>query len=82
MVAFSAGLRPENVVSQKIATMGVLPLLLAGVLGSPCKHDYLCKYLKSLLFRNIGEENQTANGELVNSVRFLWLVFVRKCSCY
>lgn len=65
------GLRPENVVSHKIAATCVLPLLLAGVLGSPSKHDYLFKYLKSLLFRNIGEENQSANGELVNSVRFL-----------
>lgn len=64
-------LRPDNVVSAKLATMGVLPLLLAGVLGSPCKHEHLSKYLKFLLFQNIGEEIQPAKSELVNSVRFL-----------
>lgn len=82
VVAFTADLRPDNVVSAKLATMGVLPLLLAGVLGSPCKHEHLSKYLKFLLFQNIGEEIQPAKSELVNSVRFLWLVFVRICSYY
>lgn len=56
--------------------MCVLPILLAGVLGSPSKHENLTEYLRNLLVQNAVQENQSVrrNAEIVNSVRFLWCV--------
>lgn len=70
----TAGIRPKSSVAERLATMCVLPLLLAGVLGSPSKHENLTEYLRNLLVQNAVEENQLVrrNAEIVNSVRFLW----------
>lgn len=66
-----SGLRPKTSLSRRLASLGVLPLLLAGVLGSSCKQDHLMKYLKSLLFHGSEDETPTRKMEIVNSVRFL-----------
>ncbi|WOH10287.1 hypothetical protein DCAR_0729754 [Daucus carota subsp. sativus] len=67
------GLRPKSSVAERLATMCVLPILLAGVLGSPSKHENLTEYLRNLLVQNAVQENQSVrrNAEIVNSVRFL-----------
>ncbi|KAK1356948.1 hypothetical protein POM88_050204 [Heracleum sosnowskyi] len=68
-----SGIRPKSSVAERLATMCVLPLLLAGVLGSPSKHENLTEYLRSLLVQNAVQENQPVrrNAEIVNVVRFL-----------
>lgn len=72
----TAGIRPKSSVAERLATMCVLPLLLAGVLGSPSKHENLTEYLRNLLVQNAVQDNQSVrrNAEIVNSVRFLWSV--------
>lgn len=67
------GIRPKSSVAERLATMCVLPLLLAGVLGSPSKHETLTEYLRNMLVQNAVQENQSVrrNAEIVNSVRFL-----------
>ncbi|KAF5961324.1 hypothetical protein HYC85_002533 [Camellia sinensis] len=44
------GLRPKTSVTERLATMCVLPLLLAGVLGSPSKNEELTEYLRNFTF--------------------------------
>ncbi|MFS7973438.1 putative RAB11-binding protein RELCH [Helianthus anomalus] len=70
-------LRPKNAGDERIARLCVLPLLLAGVLGSPSKHEVLTEYLRNLLVQNAELEGHLAmqNVDVYNSVRFLWLVF-------
>lgn len=71
-----AGLRPKTALDEKLATMCVLPLLLAGVLGIPSKHDHLTSYLRKLLVEGTLKENQSTkhNLEAIDAVRFLWFV--------
>uniref|UniRef100_A0A3Q7FA41 LisH domain-containing protein n=1 Tax=Solanum lycopersicum TaxID=4081 RepID=A0A3Q7FA41_SOLLC len=68
------GLKPKTAVAERLATIGVLPLLLAGVLGSPRKHELLTEYLRNLLIQTSGQESQTVKREIFFSVRFLWFV--------
>lgn len=73
----NAGLRPKTVVAEKLATMCVLPLLLAGVLGSPNKRDQLEDYLRKLLVESSTmKENHSLkhSAEINYAVRFLWFV--------
>ncbi|KAI3451788.1 hypothetical protein Pfo_008453 [Paulownia fortunei] len=65
------GLRPQSAMVQRLATMCVLPLLLAGILGHPSKHDYLIEYLRNLLIQSSGQDSQSAKHEIINSVRFI-----------
>lgn len=67
------GLRPKTAVAERLAAMCVLPLLLAGVLGSPSKQKQLTDYLSNLLFRSAVQEGQPSkhHAEIVNPVRFL-----------
>ncbi|KAI8029233.1 hypothetical protein LOK49_LG01G03487 [Camellia lanceoleosa] len=67
------GLRPKTSVTERLATMCVLPLLLAGVLGSPSKNEELTEYLRILLVQSAVDEGQPTrrHAEIVNSVRFL-----------
>ncbi|GMP28336.1 hypothetical protein CsSME_00003928 [Camellia sinensis var. sinensis] len=67
------GLRPKTSVTERLATMCVLPLLLAGVLGSPSKNEELTEYLRNLLVQSAVDEGQPTrrHAEIVNSVRFL-----------
>ncbi|XP_039054483.1 RAB11-binding protein RELCH-like [Hibiscus syriacus] len=67
------GLKPRTAVAERLSTLGILPLLLAGVLGSPCKREQLAEYLRKLLVEGAAKENQstTHNNDIVNAVRFL-----------
>lgn len=66
------GLRPRTAVAEKLATLCVLPLLLAGVLGAPNKHGQLAEYLRKLLVEGSMKESQpTKRNEIVDAVRFL-----------
>ncbi|XP_076960727.1 uncharacterized protein LOC143637161 isoform X2 [Bidens hawaiensis] len=66
-------LRPKNAGDERIARLCVLPLLLAGVLGSPSKHEVLTEYLRNLLIQGAELEGQSAMNsvDVYNSVRFL-----------
>ncbi|KAG8659746.1 RAB11-binding protein RELCH homolog isoform X2 [Manihot esculenta] len=67
------GLRPKTVVAERLATMCVLPLLLAGVLGAPSKHEGLAGYLRKLLVDSSLKENRSTkyNVDIIDAVRFL-----------
>ncbi|CAO2817223.1 unnamed protein product [Amaranthus hypochondriacus] len=64
-------LRPDSSVMERLATMCVMPLLLAGVLGAPCKREHLEEYLKTILVQDTSDEPQKCSGEIINAVRFL-----------
>jgi len=61
---------------ERLANMCVLPLLLAGVLGSPhIEPQELSVYLRELILQSSlksGAWAPTKNTELIDSVRFLW----------
>ncbi|CAN6572825.1 unnamed protein product [Malus baccata var. baccata] len=65
------GLRPRTAVANRLATMCVLPLLLAGVLGGPSKHEQLLEYLRKLLVEGVANQSTKCNAEIVDAVRFL-----------
>ncbi|MBA0640366.1 hypothetical protein Goklo_023310, partial [Gossypium klotzschianum] len=67
------GLRPRTAVAERLSILGVLPLLLAGVLGSPGKRQQLADYLRKLLLEGATKESRstTHNMDIVNAVRFL-----------
>ncbi|KAM2013823.1 hypothetical protein TB1_024874 [Malus domestica] len=65
------GLRPRTAVAKRLATMCVLPLLLAGVLGGPSKHEQLAEYLRKLLVEGVPNQSMKCNAEIVDAVRFL-----------
>ncbi|GMI68996.1 hypothetical protein like AT5G16210 [Hibiscus trionum] len=67
------GLRPRTAVAERLAILGILPLLLAGVLGSSGKHQQLADYLRKLLLGGATKESTSAihNMDIVNAVRFL-----------
>ncbi|KAK4367959.1 hypothetical protein RND71_011751 [Anisodus tanguticus] len=65
------GLKPKTAVAERLAAICVLPLLLAGVLGSPRKHELLTEYLRNLLIQTSGQESRTVKREIFYSVRFL-----------
>lgn len=62
--------------AERLAAMCVLPLLLAGVLGAPSKHEKLSEHLKTLLFESTGKESRLTkcSAEIIDAVRFLWFV--------
>ncbi|KAF9683958.1 hypothetical protein SADUNF_Sadunf04G0068000 [Salix dunnii] len=65
------GLRPRTAVAERIATMCVLPLLLAGVLGAPSQHEQLANYLRGLLVDGTLKESQSTKhtAEIIDAVR-------------
>ncbi|PQQ12717.1 lisH domain and HEAT repeat-containing protein isoform X2 [Prunus yedoensis var. nudiflora] len=65
------GLRPRTAVAKRLATMCVLPILLAGVLGAPSKHEQLVEYLRKLLVEGVTNQSTKCNAEIVDAVRFL-----------
>lgn len=65
------GLLPKSAIAQRLATMCVLPLLLAGILGHRSKKDNLTVYLRNLLIQRSREDSQSAKHEIINSVRFI-----------
>ncbi|KAA3474566.1 lisH domain and HEAT repeat-containing protein isoform X1 [Gossypium australe] len=52
-------LKPRTAVAERLAVLGILPLLLAGVLGSPGKREQLADYLRKLLVEGAMKENHT-----------------------
>lgn len=74
LIYSSTGLKPKTAVAERLAAICVLPLLLAGVLGSPRKHELLTEYLRNLLIQTSERESQPVKREIFNSVRFLWFV--------
>ncbi|XP_078153215.1 HEAT repeat-containing protein isoform X2 [Carex rostrata] len=66
------GLQPKNIVSERLATMCVLPLLLAGILGTPLTRDQLPAYLRKLLVHTRdGPFSTYDTTEFIDAVRFL-----------
>ncbi|CAH1429007.1 unnamed protein product [Lactuca virosa] len=67
--------RPIIAMDARIATLCVLPVLLAGVLGFPNKHELLTEYLRNLLIQSADKTTQSAihSADVYNSVRFLCL---------
>lgn len=65
--------------AERLATMCVLPLLLAGVLGAPSKKEKLAEYLRKLLVEGNSKETHSTkrNIEIVDAVRFLWFVIIK-----
>jgi hypothetical protein len=61
---------------ERLASMCVPPLLLAGVLGAPnMETEELAVYLRELILQSslkFGAWTPTKNSELIDSVRFLW----------
>ncbi|KAL4582500.1 hypothetical protein LXL04_007050 [Taraxacum kok-saghyz] len=68
-------IRPIIAVDARIATLCVLPVLLAGVLGFHNKHEVLTEYLRNLLIQNADQATRSAihSADVYNSVRFLCL---------
>ncbi|KAF9593650.1 hypothetical protein IFM89_024467 [Coptis chinensis] len=66
-------LQPKTSVSEKLAIMCVLPLLLAGILGTSSRKDQLAEYLRKLLVQSTVREGWSANrtSEIIDAVRFL-----------
>ncbi|KAG5079513.1 hypothetical protein AAZX31_02G084600 [Glycine max] len=67
------GLRPRSAVADRLSTMCVLPLLLAGVLSAPGKHEQLAEYLRKLLLEENSMQNQSTKHtpEIINAIRFI-----------
>lgn len=69
------GFKPRTPLEERLATMCVLPLLLAGVLGAPgMEPEDLAVYLRDLILRSsltFGAWTPTKTSELIDSVRFL-----------
>ncbi|KAG9450463.1 hypothetical protein H6P81_010428 [Aristolochia fimbriata] len=68
------GLRPKTAVAEKLAIMCVLPLLLAGVLGTSSRGEELAGYLRKLLVHNTMQESSWPvyqTSDLIDAVRFL-----------
>ncbi|KAL6125678.1 hypothetical protein ACLB2K_073733 [Fragaria x ananassa] len=65
------GLAPRTAVAKRLATMCILPLFLAGVLGAPSKREQLVEYLRKLLVGGAGNQSTKCNTEIVDAVRFL-----------
>lgn len=63
---------------ERLAKMCVLPLFLAGILGSPnMESEELAFYLRELILQSSlksGAWTPSKNSELIDSVRFLWYV--------
>ncbi|XP_054814249.1 uncharacterized protein LOC129314831 [Prosopis cineraria] len=68
------GLRPRSAIAERLSTMCVLPLLLAGVLGAPAKREQLLEYLRrKLLVEDTSKDHRSTKHipEIIEAVRFL-----------
>ncbi|XP_017405551.1 uncharacterized protein LOC108319049 [Vigna angularis] len=67
------GLRPRSIVAEKLSTLCVLPLVLAGILSAPGKRNQLEDYSRKLLVEDNSEENQPTKHtpEIINAIRFI-----------
>ncbi|KAH7433811.1 hypothetical protein KP509_07G087500 [Ceratopteris richardii] len=67
-------LRPRTEVEERLATLCVLPLLLAGVLGVPSMQEHLALYLRSLVMQQSAKHGALTSAqtpELIDALRFL-----------
>lgn len=71
------GLRPRSEISERLCTLCVLPLLLAGLLGAPGKREQFAEYLRKLLLKDNFKENASTKNtpEIINAIRFIWFVY-------
>lgn len=63
--------------TERLAIMCVLPLLLAGVLGAPASQEKLSDYLRKILLQKTISDDSWSGyrvTEVIDAVRFLWLV--------
>lgn len=77
LVSRVKALKPRTDTDVRLATLCVLPLLLAGVLGVPTMQEQLTVYLRSLLLQHTvkhGALTPAHTPELIDAVRFL-------CTC-
>ncbi|CAL0318874.1 unnamed protein product [Lupinus luteus] len=67
------GLRPRSAIADRLSTMCVLPLLLAGVLGAPGKSEQLSGYLRKLLLEDTSVENRPTKHtpEIIDAIHFI-----------
>lgn len=67
------GLRPRSAVADRLSTMCVLPLLLAGVLSAPGKQEQLTEYLRKLQLEDSSMQNPSTKHipEIINAIRFI-----------
>ncbi|KAL4322987.1 hypothetical protein AHAS_Ahas14G0265400 [Arachis hypogaea] len=67
------GLRPRSAIVDRLSTMCVLPLLLAGVMGARGKQELLAEYLRKLLLEENHMENPPTKHtpEIINAIRFI-----------
>ncbi|GFZ18924.1 HEAT repeat-containing protein [Actinidia rufa] len=72
-VILGGRLKPKTAVAERLSAMCILPLLLAGVLGSPSKHGQLTEYLRNLLIQSAMQEGQPTRhaADIINPVCFL-----------
>ncbi|KAE9612784.1 putative transcription factor interactor and regulator LisH family [Lupinus albus] len=67
------GLRPKSAIAERLSTLCVLPLLLAGVLGSLQQGKLLTEYMRKLLVKENSSIKQTS--DIINAVRFIWFAY-------
>ncbi|XP_061338315.1 uncharacterized protein LOC133285154 isoform X2 [Gastrolobium bilobum] len=67
------GLSPRSAVADRLSTMCVLPLLLAGILSAPGKREQLAEYLRKLLLEDNYTENPSTKHtpEIIHAIRFI-----------
>ncbi|MQL79844.1 hypothetical protein Taro_012293, partial [Colocasia esculenta] len=68
------GLCPRTAVTERLAVMCVLPLLLAGIFGSHGRSEQLAEYLRKLLVQSTMKESPRSSyhaTDLIDAVRFL-----------
>lgn len=70
-------MRPRSIVAEKLSTLCVLPLVLAGILSAPGKRNKLEDYTRKLLVEDNSEENQPTKHtpEIINAIRFIRFVY-------
>ncbi|XP_078428527.1 HEAT repeat-containing protein isoform X2 [Wolffia australiana] len=69
------GLQPKTAVSERLAVLCILPLLLGGVLGTPNRHEQFAQYLRKLLVQNPDDASSRSlyhhSTDLYDCIRFL-----------
>ncbi|CAL0317316.1 unnamed protein product [Lupinus luteus] len=67
------GLGPKSAIDERLSTLCVLPLLLAGVLGAPQQGKLLTEYIRMLLLEGYVKDNPSLNhtSHIINAVRFI-----------
>lgn len=65
------GLMPKGRLAERLATLCVMPVLLAGILGAPTKHEQLPEYLRRLLVQTTLTESRMSDSDIIDAVRFL-----------